>query len=532
MILLNRLLAALLACALCAQPVLAADISASSWSETDSSNTSASPNGWANGTFPNQVEPIGRATMGAIKRFYDHINGTATSGGTANAQTLTYTVAPTAYVAGDTYTFFVGANLTNTGATTLNVNALGAVAVQKGGSALIGGELVAGTLATVVYDGTHFQLSGTTVAITAGLINNTPIGATTPSTGAFTTLSGSEAVTGGGLSTNLTPQLNVNQTLTGQAGGASVGNVIGSTSDALDLGTGAGSYLYMLQVHDTLTAAAKGGRVAFQSYLDLNSGIAAGNGTPFFVAVAGEASLGAADASTTGQLFGSNFAARVTSSSATGLSELIGQELDVTTQANVGYRVGEQVVIEAAGTGHGTTFDAAYTVGMQTGGAGGWRNGLAFSDPRGPFAFDTSATLITTNIAPLSGAVAFTNAMDFRNSTISGDLLVSDNFTLTGAGNMTLAAAATLTYGSGGITRTANSRVYFYGDDAFNDVISASNGASIIFKTGISGTTAALTIDTTGFLTYSGVTTGTPAASLCLDSSNKIIKKTTTGACI
>jgi len=187
----TRFVAAILAAVLISgiPPVWAADISSSDWSETDGSNNSASPNGWKAGMAPNQVEPTARAMMGATKRFYNHINGTQTSGGTANAQTLTYDVAPTAYVTGDVYTFKIGTS--NTGATTLNVNSLGATAVQLSGAALAGGELTAGNYVSVVYDGANFQLlsSPSLAAITGGTINNTPIGATTPNTGAFTTLS-------------------------------------------------------------------------------------------------------------------------------------------------------------------------------------------------------------------------------------------------------------------------------------------------------------------------------------------------------
>jgi hypothetical protein len=79
-----------------------------------------------------------------------------TSAGTANAQTLTLSPAITAYVAGQTFRFLVGTS--NTGATTLNVNAVGAKAIQVQGAACVGGELVANNIAEVVYDGTQFQL--------------------------------------------------------------------------------------------------------------------------------------------------------------------------------------------------------------------------------------------------------------------------------------------------------------------------------------------------------------------------------------
>lgn len=137
-----------------------ADINQSSWSETDGSNTTAPPAGWPEGMPANAVNDSARAIMGAIKRWYDHSNATATSGGTANAQTLTYAVAPTALVTGDVFAFFAGA--TNTSTLTLNVNGLGAKAVQIAGAALAGGEVVSGTIVEVCYDGTAFQIIGGT----------------------------------------------------------------------------------------------------------------------------------------------------------------------------------------------------------------------------------------------------------------------------------------------------------------------------------------------------------------------------------
>jgi hypothetical protein len=62
----------------------------------------------------------------------------------------------TAYAQGDLYTFKAGG--TNTGATTINVDSLGAKDVQFNGAACTGGEIVSGLMYTVVYDGTQFQL--------------------------------------------------------------------------------------------------------------------------------------------------------------------------------------------------------------------------------------------------------------------------------------------------------------------------------------------------------------------------------------
>ena len=64
-----------LSLALVSLPAAANDMSNSTWSETDASNNSPAPNGWVSGVMaPSLVEPTARAMMGALKRFYNHIN--------------------------------------------------------------------------------------------------------------------------------------------------------------------------------------------------------------------------------------------------------------------------------------------------------------------------------------------------------------------------------------------------------------------------------------------------------------------------
>ncbi len=78
-----------------------------------------------------------------------------TSGGTANAQTLTLSPAITAYAAGQRFGYFAVA--TNTGALTININGLGAKAVQWRNLALTGNEIEINAAVEIVYDGTAFQ---------------------------------------------------------------------------------------------------------------------------------------------------------------------------------------------------------------------------------------------------------------------------------------------------------------------------------------------------------------------------------------
>lgn len=79
------------------------------------------------------------------------------AGGTADVLTLTLTPALAAYAARQKFRFTSGA-APNTGAATVNVNALGAKAIEKAGAALAAGDLEASTVYEIIYDGTAFQL--------------------------------------------------------------------------------------------------------------------------------------------------------------------------------------------------------------------------------------------------------------------------------------------------------------------------------------------------------------------------------------
>jgi hypothetical protein len=107
-----------------------------------------------NGSARNDYAAIGQVQDAAV------IWG-GTAGGTANAITVSLSPAITAYTAGMVIRFINGASA-NTGATTLNVNGVGAVALNKGDgtTALAAGDLPAGHIVTVIYDGTRFRLVG------------------------------------------------------------------------------------------------------------------------------------------------------------------------------------------------------------------------------------------------------------------------------------------------------------------------------------------------------------------------------------
>lgn len=105
------------------------------------------------GMFPSQVKVAGADIMADLAQ---QLLNLPTSAGSANAQTVTNTRQISSYVAGYQQWFLPGN--ANTGATTLSVDGLAAIAVHAYGAALLGGELQTGIPALVKYDGTQFNL--------------------------------------------------------------------------------------------------------------------------------------------------------------------------------------------------------------------------------------------------------------------------------------------------------------------------------------------------------------------------------------
>jgi hypothetical protein len=107
--------------------------------------------GVADGTARTDYAALGQTQNGAFLW-----GGTA--GGTANAITISLNPPLAAYGGGQEFRFISSA--ANTGAVTLNINSLGAVALNKGNGtvALIAGDLPASAIVTVIYDGTRFRL--------------------------------------------------------------------------------------------------------------------------------------------------------------------------------------------------------------------------------------------------------------------------------------------------------------------------------------------------------------------------------------
>jgi len=124
------------------------------FSQTDASNGTGTMPSWLGSAAPSTLDDAGRALQGAVTREWNWRNVTLTTAGTTTAYTLTYSVAPAAYYNGQEFACII--NATNTGAATLNVNALGAKSIRRiiGGTAtaLASGDLVAGMYVKLSYN--------------------------------------------------------------------------------------------------------------------------------------------------------------------------------------------------------------------------------------------------------------------------------------------------------------------------------------------------------------------------------------------
>ena len=110
----------------------------------------------------------------------------ATDTGTANAHVIALSPAITAYASGQKVTFKSGA--ASTTASTLNVNGLGVKAIKKlHDQDIASGDIESGSIVTVVYDGTNFQMTSQ-VATTAS--SGAPAAATSAKTAAYTVIAG------------------------------------------------------------------------------------------------------------------------------------------------------------------------------------------------------------------------------------------------------------------------------------------------------------------------------------------------------
>lgn len=105
--------------------------------------------GVANATIRTMYASAGQVQDNVLQ-FLTLVSGT-------NAITATAAVGMTSYSTGQRFSFVAAG--ANTGATTININSIGAKSVTKNGTtALVAGDIPSGAVVDVVYDGTQFQL--------------------------------------------------------------------------------------------------------------------------------------------------------------------------------------------------------------------------------------------------------------------------------------------------------------------------------------------------------------------------------------
>ena len=145
----------------------------------------------------NKLTGLGAGTLGTDSARLSQVQGGISSLlGVSGIDTITGSGSPqvTAYTTGQMFWFV--ASGTNTGAATLNIDSLGAKSITRGTAALAAGDIISGSIALVVYDGTQFQLLSINRSIQ---VNGTIASATTTNIGAanaeYLAVSGTTTIT-------------------------------------------------------------------------------------------------------------------------------------------------------------------------------------------------------------------------------------------------------------------------------------------------------------------------------------------------
>ncbi len=183
-----------------------------------------------------KITGLGAATVGTDAVRYSQIQSNTDKLVTVSGtDTLTGSVTPalTAYAAGNLFSFVV-AN-TNTGAVTINIDGVGSKSITRTGStALVAGDMVAGQVVLIEYDGTRFQLLNGNSFTNLNVSGNETIGGTLTYGGVTLT----NAVTGTGkMVLDTSPTVN-NPTVTNYVESVvAIGTVTSSNTIALTNGT-------------------------------------------------------------------------------------------------------------------------------------------------------------------------------------------------------------------------------------------------------------------------------------------------------
>lgn len=289
---LNRLMGWALALML-SIPLAHAGENVRDWSTTAGSNSSAdSLINFAEGQAAGTLNDSARSLMAAIAKWRDDTQGTLTTTGTANTYSATPSTGYTTLATG--LTVKVKINASNTGASTLNLNGLGAKAIRKfnssGEQALTANDMVTNAHYALVYDAalnsgagawillspspSSITASGTVTSVgTSGYVTGGAI--TTTGTislgnmGAVSRLLGSGSAGSGITDITLGTNLSMSGTTLNAAGATNTGRIaqiVGNSSSAVATGT------TIIPVDDTIPTNTEGDQYLSQAITPQNSG--------------------------------------------------------------------------------------------------------------------------------------------------------------------------------------------------------------------------------------------------------------------
>ena len=174
-----------------------------------------------------------RTMYGTAGQIQDSAFTFLTSPSGTNTMIATAALGMSAYVVGQRF-FFVAPS-TNTGACTLNINAIGAKALTKSGTtALSAGDIQSGAVIQIVYDGTQFQMVSPTLTVSSFSGGTTGLTPSSATTGAVT-IAGTLAVANGG--TGVTTSTGSGANVLGTSPSISGAVLTSMASSVLTLGT-------------------------------------------------------------------------------------------------------------------------------------------------------------------------------------------------------------------------------------------------------------------------------------------------------
>lgn len=245
--------------------------------------------------------------------------------------------------------------------------------------------------------------------------------------------------------------------------------------------------------HNVNSGAGAGNRNTLLPILTKNVAIAGSDGTkkfytPFFSQMYAYAGDGGSPGTPLGSYYGMSSILQLLSG-ATYVSSAAGGEIDVSvaTGASVDLKVGLLLASVNNDAVNGTSYDGFLAFGADATTTAKWTYGITFGWPKGPWAFDTSSTLIGS-VASTTSRVA-NYGVDFSGVTFSTGAFKSTGFLVNPTGATTVASLAS----TAGITATTGA---FSGAVTATDVTASGTLAGAALSTSAPVTkTANYTVD-------------------------------------